>query len=102
MAVSPNGYTEDFGPNVSNILSQGARLIRGKVPAAVRGQLRAAVKAGVLGHLPKDGLKPEAFYHPNNRNTAVWMRDAEAAYAVSNIAKCVGANTDLQFPSAAA
>lgn len=98
MAISPNGYTDDFGPNVSAILAQGVRIVGGKVPAAVRKELRVAVKAGVLGHLPKDGLKPEAFYHPNNRNSAVWMRDNHAKYAVGCIAKVVGANNDLHFP----
>lgn len=99
MATTPHGYTNDFGPNVEQILAQGARLIRGKVPAAVRRELREAVKAGVLCHLPKDGLKPEAFYNPNNRNTAVWMRDREAEYSVSCIAKVVGCNTALHFPA---
>lgn len=87
--VSPNGYSDAYGPNVANILSSACRVIRGKVPASVRADLRAAVKDGVLGHMKKDGLKPEVFYHPSHRASAVEVREREAQYAVSCIAKCV-------------
>lgn len=89
MAVSPNGYTDDFGPNVANILKHGSRVVTSKVPARVRADLRAAVKAGVLGHLPKDGLKPEIFFHPHHRNSAVEVRVRHAEYAVKCIASVV-------------
>lgn len=89
MTVSPNGYTDDFGPNVAQILAQGSRLIHGKVPVQVRAQLRAAVKAGVLGHFKKDGLRPEAFYHPYHRASAAECRDREARYAIDCIRKVV-------------
>lgn len=85
MAISPNGYTDDFGPNVANILKHGSRTIRGKVPAQVRKELRAAVKAGVLCHMPKDGLKPEIFFRPGCRTSANDIREREALYAV----KCI-------------
>lgn len=89
MTISPNGYTDDFGPNVANILKHGSRVIRGPIPARVRKDLREAVKAGVLGHLAKDGLKPEMFFHPYHRNSAVEQRQREVDYAVSCIAKVV-------------
>lgn len=89
MPVSPNGYTDDFGPNVANILSHGSRTIIGRVPAQVRKDLSAAVKAGVLGHMKKDGLKPEIFYHPVHRASAVQVRETAALYSVSCIAGCV-------------
>jgi len=85
MTVSPNGYTDDFGPNVANILKHGSRIINGKVPAQVRKQLTAAVKAGVLGHMKKDGLKPEIFFHPVHRASAVMIREREAMYAIECI-----------------
>lgn len=87
MAVSPNGYTDDYGPNVANILAQGSRVIRGRIPAQVRKDLRAAVKAKVLGHLPKDGLKPEIFFHPARKNEARDRQAREAAYSVECISK---------------
>lgn len=96
MAVSPGGYTDDFGPNVSQILVHGTRKIIGRVPARVRAELRAAVAAGVLKHMPKDGLKPEIFYHPDRRNSALEIRRREAEYAVECIAGVVGFNPETR------
>ena len=84
--ISPNGYTDDFGPNVSQILVQASRVIRGKIPAQVRSELRAAVKAGVLGHLKKDGLKPEIFFHPAHKHGALHRQRLEAEYSIGCIA----------------
>lgn len=80
-------YTADFGPNVEQILVRATRVIRGKVPAQVRKELREAVKAGVLGHFPKDGLKPEVFFHPDHKHGAAELQKREAEYAVGCIAK---------------
>ncbi len=96
MAVSAHGYTDDYGPNVANILIGGSRVIHGRVPAQVRAQLRSAVKAGVLGHLPKDGLKPEIFFHPSHRNGAIERQKREAAYAVSCIAGVIASPADVR------
>lgn len=85
-SVSRHGYTDAYGPNVANILVGATRVIRGRVPAAVRAELRKAVKDGVLGHLKKDGLKPEVFFHPDHKNGAIERQAREAAYAVSCIA----------------
>lgn len=87
--VSPGGYTDDWGPNVAQILAQGSRVIRGKVPASVRAELRLAVKDRVLGHLPKDGLKPEIFFHPDRRNSAKDTQAREAKYAVDCIRRVI-------------
>jgi hypothetical protein len=89
MGVSPHGYTDDFGPNVSRILCQGSLVVRGRIPAQVRKELSAAVKAKVLGRLPKDGLKPEIFFHPAHRNGAIDRQKREAAYSVSCIASVI-------------
>lgn len=87
--TSPNGYSDAFGPNVADILARATRVIRGRVPQQVRGELRAAVKAGVLGHLPKDGLKPEIFFHPAHKNGAIERQRREAEYSVGLIARVV-------------
>ena len=79
-------YTDAFGPNVQNILCGGSRVIRGRIPAQVRKELSAAVKAGVLRRLPKDGLKPEVFYNPNNQMSALDRQQREALYAANCIA----------------
>lgn len=80
---------EDFGPNVTNILCKATRVIRGRVPAQVRKQLMAAVKAGVLGHLKKDGLKPEIFFHPDHLHGAIERQKREAEYSISCIKNVV-------------
>ncbi len=87
-------YNEDYGPNVTNILVQATRVVRGRIPAQVRKELMAAVKAGVLGHLRRDGLKPEIFFHPDHRHGAVDRQRREAEYAIGNIAKVVVGGAD--------
>lgn len=80
-------YTDAYGPNVENILAAGTRVIRGRIPAQVRKELYAAVKAGVLGRLRKKGLLPEIYYHPDHKHGAIERQKREAAYAISCIAK---------------
>lgn len=78
-------YTDDFGPNVQRILIAATHVVRGSIPAPVRAELRAAVKAGALGRLPKDGLRPEVFFHPDHERGAVERQTREAAYAIQSI-----------------
>lgn len=80
-------YTAEYGPNVEQILIQASRVIRGKIPAQVRKELMTAVKAGVLGRLKRDGLKPEIFFHPNHKHGAVDRQKREAEYAIGCISK---------------
>jgi len=84
-----NRYTAEFGPNVEDILCRATRVIRGRVPSQVRKELMAAVKAGVLGHMKRDGLKPEIFFHPDHKNGAIERRRREAEYAVACIGRVV-------------
>lgn len=49
--------------NVEKVRMQRV-LLAGRIPADVRKALNAAVKRGELGHMKKDGSKPEAYYHP--------------------------------------
>jgi hypothetical protein len=74
---------------VQNILIQATRVVRGRIPAQVRKELMAAVKAGALGHLKKDGLKPEIFFHPDHKNGAIERQKREAEYSVNCIAKVI-------------
>lgn len=85
--MASNRYTAEFGPNVERILCGATRVVKGRIPAQVRAELRAAVKAGALGHLKKDGLKPEIFYHPDHKHGAIELQKREAAYSVGCIAK---------------
>lgn len=79
-------YTDAYGPNVEQILVQASRVIRGTIPRQVRNQLMAAVRDGVLGRLPKDGLKPEVFFHPDHKHGAIERQRREAEYAIGCVA----------------
>lgn len=50
--------------NVEKVRIQRVLLATCRIPADVRKALNAAVKRGELGHMKKDGNKPEAYYHP--------------------------------------
>ena len=50
--------------NVELVRSERVRLIRNKIPKQIRKALNSAVRIGKLRHMPKDGHKPEAYYHP--------------------------------------
>lgn len=50
--------------NVKKVLMQRVLLVTTRIPANVRKALNEAVKSGELGHVKKDGHKPEAYYHP--------------------------------------
>lgn len=89
-------YTEEFGENVHQILCQGTRVIRGKIPLQVRKELRAAVKAGALGWMKKDGLKPEVFFHPDHKHLASDIQRSEAEYAASCIAGVMARPEDYE------
>lgn len=77
------------GRNAEIIRAQATKVVRGRVPQQVRAELTAAVKAGYLGRLPKDGLKPEIFFHPDHKNGAIERQNREAAYAIECIRKVV-------------
>lgn len=77
------------GPNAEAIRAQASRVIRGTIPRQVRAELMAAVKAGYLGRVAKDGLKPEIFFHPDHKNGAIERQKREAAFAVECIRKVV-------------
>lgn len=64
--------------NVALVRGHRYRLVKNRVPRDVRAALNAAVKAGKLGHLKKDGHKPEAYYHPTFDYLARAARNREA------------------------
>ena len=76
-------------PNVARIRLHATRVIRGRVPAQVRRELSEGVKLGLIGHLKKDGLKPEIFFHPDHRNGAIERQQREAEYAIDCVRKVV-------------
>ena len=76
-----------MNPNVEQIRAQGTRIVNGKIPRDVRKALNEAVKNKELGHLKKDGLKPEIYFHPNHLHGARERQKREAEYSLSLIKK---------------
>jgi len=60
--------------NVQLVLQERFRVVH-KLPASVRKALNAAVKDGRLGHMKKDGIKPEVYYHPTFKYLAIEERN---------------------------
>lgn len=75
--------------NVLIVQMMGVRIVT-KLPADVRKALNAAVKAGELGHIKKEGLKPEVYHHKNARAKALEARNRTAADSVKSICKIIG------------
>lgn len=75
--------------NVELVLSARVRLVEGRMPKDVRAALNAAVAAGRLGHLKKDGYLPECYYHPNFDYLARAERNEAAKRKVAAIAKII-------------
>ena len=69
--------------NVEIVRIMGVRLIEARITRAVRTELNGAVKSGRLGHLPKDGLMPEAYFHPNALGRALEERHRVARARVN-------------------
>lgn len=72
--------------NVLVVQMMGVRVIT-KIPADVRKALNAAVKVGELGHIKKEGLKPEVYHHKNARAKALEIREREIREALSILSK---------------
>lgn len=61
--------------NVQLVRDDRFRMVINTVPASVRRALNAAVRSGELGHMKKDGHKPECYFHP----TFEYLAKAERA-----------------------
>lgn len=72
--------------NVLIIQLIGVKVVS-KMPSDVRKALNEAVKNGELGHIKKDGLRPEVYHHINARPSALDTRDRIAREAINNLSK---------------
>lgn len=72
--------------NVEIVRMMGVRLINAKMDRRTRAALMAGVRDGRLGHLPKTGVKPEAFFHPNGEVNAKEERNKVANAAIRALA----------------
>ena len=74
--------------NVRVVQLTGFMVVRGKVPAQVRKALNDAVKAGELGRIKKDGLKPEIYHHKNARANAIDEQNRIARQSIEALMEC--------------
>ena len=64
--------------NVMMVLAQRVKLVTSPIPANVRKALNFAVKAGELGHIKKDGNKPECYFNKTFEYLVASERNAHA------------------------
>ncbi len=76
--------------NVLMVQMEGVRVVRNKLPRELRKAFNDAVKAGELGHIKKEGLKPEVYHHKNARPKALDIRDSEFRSKVKNLSGVFG------------
>lgn len=60
--------------NVEKVRMARFQLVTTRLPSQVRKALDNAVRDGILGHLKRDGRKPEAYYHPDFEHFATQAR----------------------------
>ena len=70
--------------NVQKVRNERFLLVT-HLPRDVRSALNAAVRAGTLGHIKKEHLKPEAYFHPTFKYLAVAARNEYYRRAVLNL-----------------
>lgn len=76
--------------NVQLVRAERVRVAR-KLSREIRQALNAAVKTGTLGHLKRDGLKPEVYYHPDFQYMAIEVRNQAVSRTISALqAVCIG------------
>ena len=75
--------------NVMIVQMVGVQVVSGKLPSSVRKALNEAVKRGELGHVKKDGLKPEVYHHRNARANALDTQCRIALESAESIKKCL-------------
>lgn len=70
--------------NVKMVRDERFRLIT-RLTLDVRRALNSAVKTGELGHLKKNGLMPEVYFHPTFKYLAVEARRKVAYESLENL-----------------
>lgn len=79
--------------NVQKVLWQRVLLVTSRVPADVRKALNEAVKRGDLGHMKKDGNKPEAYFHPTFEYLAKQERREHERMVLNALVKVMAPTT---------
>jgi hypothetical protein len=82
--------------HVQMVKAQRVKLIECRLPRDVRAALNAAVKRGELGHVKKDGHKPEAYFHPTFEYLVAGERNASAMAVVRALQGTLARMSDIQ------
>lgn len=76
--------------NVEMVRMARVRMVTGRMTAPVRKALNDAVKRDELGHMKKDGRKPETYFHPTFKYLAIDARRKHEQQVLSALlAVCV-------------
>jgi len=73
--------------NIDTIRHHGSHSV-GRLPRVIRADLMKGVKDGRLGHLKKEGTKPEVFYCVTHKASAIEKRNRDYLYQLECMAKC--------------
>lgn len=76
--------------NVKMVKFDRVKLVTCKIPRSVRNALNAAVKNGELGHVKKEGRKPEAYFHPEFEYLVANKRNQHERDMINAIARVSG------------
>lgn len=79
--------------NVEKVRILRVHLVSSPIFRDVRRALNAAVKRGYLAHMPKNGHKPEAYYHPEFEYLANEMRANHEASIIRSARGVLAINT---------
>ena len=82
--ISNGGTLEEA--NVMLVRYERFRIVS-RLPREIRNALNAAVKRGELGHMKKDGPKPEVYYHPDFKYLAVEERNRAVRRSIDALSK---------------
>lgn len=74
--------------NVEKIRMQRVLIVKNSLPKHLRIVLNKAVEDGTLGHMKKEGRKPEVYYHPNFKHLATQER-SKHEQEILNVLKSV-------------
>jgi len=85
--LETNELADAAAANVEIVRMMGVRMIFSRLTIDVRKALNAAVKNGRLGHLKKEHLRPEAYFHPNAKANAMDERDKILRESIEAIRK---------------
>lgn len=84
--------------NVAKVRMMRVQLVTCRMPTQVRKALNDAVKRGELGHMKKDGHKPESYYHTEFDYLAKHERNEYARNTLNALLRVCGSEGMMEEP----